>query len=42
MATIRKVSHSLLSFFDNLGRARAAARLSQMGYHDLARDLMLK
>ena len=37
-----KTFTNIVNTFEAIGTARAAARLSQMGYHDLAKDLMLQ
>ena len=31
-----------ISAFESMGRARAAAQLAQMGYHEQAREIMLR
>jgi len=33
---------SIINFFENIGRCRAAAEFARMGRHDLARELMLR
>jgi hypothetical protein len=37
-----KTFTNILNVTEAIGTARAAAALSQMGYHDLAKDLMLQ
>ena len=38
---MKKLLKSICSFFESMGRARAAAVLSQQGHHQLAREIML-
>jgi predicted DCC family thiol-disulfide oxidoreductase YuxK len=38
---LTSVGKSTISFFESVGRARAANQLSQMGYHAEAKALML-
>jgi len=37
-----KMFRNFISFFESVGRARAAAELSRQGYHKEAKALMLK
>ena len=34
--------NAIYSFFESLGKARAATQLTNMGYHKLAKDVMIK
>ncbi len=39
---MKSLVNSIMAVFDGLARARAAAHLSRMGRHDLAKQIMLK
>lgn len=38
---MRKVVNKIMQMFDQMGRARAASQLANMGYHEAAKNLML-
>jgi hypothetical protein len=40
ISQLEKIADCLLSFFDSLGRARAAAELARNGYHEAANNLI--
>ena len=37
-----KVVHSFWTFFETVGRARAAHQLALLGYHEEAKEVMLR
>lgn len=39
---MRKVVNKIMQMFDQMGRARAASQLANMGYHEAAKNLMLQ
>lgn len=38
----RKLGSAFISYTESLGRARAAAELSRLGFHKAAQDLIIK
>ena len=40
--TTKRIFTRTIEIFESIGRARAAAQLSQMGYHEEARAIMLR